>query len=140
MPALVNASLVSNDAQLPVCVFSHGLGAMSFTYSAICCDLASHGYVVASVEHRYFTQCICVYSLRPPLRDGSACMSHLRVPSPSGTGLTDKWLEHRFLSEGEKEFPIRNEQVQHFLSFSCVMELYFRSSIVQWTLKELLIC
>ena len=36
----------------PVMVFSHGLGAMSLTYSGICADVASHGYVVASVEHR----------------------------------------------------------------------------------------
>ena len=37
----------------PVMVFSHGLGAMSLTYSGICADVASHGYVVASVEHRW---------------------------------------------------------------------------------------
>ena len=37
---------------LPVIVFSHGLAAMRTTYTGICCDLASHGYVVASVEHR----------------------------------------------------------------------------------------
>ena len=36
----------------PVVVFSHGLGAMRTTYSAICSDIASHGYIVASVEHR----------------------------------------------------------------------------------------
>ena len=37
----------------PVIVFSHGLGGMRTCNSAIVCDLASHGYVVAAVEHRY---------------------------------------------------------------------------------------
>ena len=36
----------------PVVLFSHGLGGMRTTYNGICSDLASHGYVVASVEHR----------------------------------------------------------------------------------------
>ena len=42
----------SSAPSFPVIVFSHGLGAMRTTYSGICCDLTSHGYVVASVEHR----------------------------------------------------------------------------------------
>ncbi len=46
------ATPTSSLSLFPVLVYSHGLGAMSMTYSAICCDLASHGYVVASVEHR----------------------------------------------------------------------------------------
>lgn len=36
----------------PVIVVSHGLCGMRTVYSAIVCDLASHGYVVACVEHR----------------------------------------------------------------------------------------
>ena len=38
---------------MPVIIFSHGLGGMRTTYSGICCDLASHGYIVVSVEHRF---------------------------------------------------------------------------------------
>lgn len=46
--------------KFPVIVFSHGLGAMRTVYSAICCDMASHGYVVAAVEHRLVETCHCV--------------------------------------------------------------------------------
>ena len=64
MPALEGAPLITEAAllagggllarpTLPVVVFSHGLGAMRTCYSAAACDLASHGYLVACVEHRY---------------------------------------------------------------------------------------
>ncbi|XP_064406355.1 platelet-activating factor acetylhydrolase-like [Halichondria panicea] len=100
IPALYGAPLQAEastaTSQSAVLVYSHGLGAMSMTYSAICCDLASHGYVVASVEHR----------------DCSACVSHLRVPASGGGGLTDEWLEHHTLKEGEEQYPFRNKQVK----------------------------
>ncbi|KAJ3044177.1 Platelet-activating factor acetylhydrolase [Rhizophlyctis rosea] len=38
--------------RLPVIVFSHGLGGTRTTYSQVCCDLASHGFIAAAVEHR----------------------------------------------------------------------------------------
>ena len=47
----------------PVIVFSHGLGGMRTTYSGICCDLASQGFVVAAVEHRYNNTSTCIYAL-----------------------------------------------------------------------------
>ena len=87
-PALYGAPIISKAALLgtsrttaapptslpllPVIVFSHGLAAMRTTYTGICCDLASHGYVVASVEHRYNLICgPMVVSVSPPWRHRS---------------------------------------------------------------------
>jgi len=52
IPALYGAP-VETSTPLPVIVFSHGVAGMRTTYSAVCCDLASHGYLVAAIEHRY---------------------------------------------------------------------------------------
>ena len=40
-------------SKFPLVVYSHGLGGMRSDNSSTCCDLASHGYLVAAVEHRY---------------------------------------------------------------------------------------
>ena len=53
-----NKATPTSPPIFPVIVYSHGLRTMRTTYSAITCDLASHGYVVAAVEHRY----VCVLS------------------------------------------------------------------------------
>lgn len=46
------------EPSFPVVIFSHGLSGMRTTYSAMCTDFASHGYVVAAVEHRDGSACI----------------------------------------------------------------------------------
>lgn len=61
IPALWQAPLVDSDEKFPVVVLSHGIGGNRTTYSTFCCELASHGYVVAALEHR----------------DGSASMTYL---------------------------------------------------------------
>ena len=47
----------------PVIVFSHGLGGMRTNYCGIFCDLASNGYVVAAVEHRYSQGHVSIHCL-----------------------------------------------------------------------------
>ncbi|KAI7836449.1 hypothetical protein COHA_009666 [Chlorella ohadii] len=50
---LVPGAPLAPDApqQLPLVVFSHGLGGNRFLYSIICSELASQGYLVLAVEH-----------------------------------------------------------------------------------------
>ncbi|KAL3890000.1 hypothetical protein ACJMK2_002307 [Sinanodonta woodiana] len=63
VPALWMAPLCQSADQFPVLVFSHGIGGNRTTYTTLCLELASQGFIVASIEHR----------------DGSASMTyHLR--------------------------------------------------------------
>lgn len=39
-------------ANIPLVIFSHGLAGIRTTYSTICTEIASHGYIVAAIEHR----------------------------------------------------------------------------------------
>ena len=46
-------STTTSTTPFPVVVFSHGLSAMRTISSSVCYQLASHGFVVASMDHRY---------------------------------------------------------------------------------------
>jgi hypothetical protein len=48
-----DAQIAQNAKPLPLLLFSHGLGGFSCEYSIQLEDLASHGYVIAAVEHIY---------------------------------------------------------------------------------------
>lgn len=57
---------VHNGRQLPVMIFSHGLAGSRTSYSQYCGTLASHGVLVAALEHR----------------DGSALHTYVRSSRP----------------------------------------------------------
>ena len=115
---------VTGSPVFPVIVFSHGLGAMRTTYSGICCDLASHGYVVASVEHRYnsydknYESLMLMVMYYIIYRDRSACASQQRIRTTSSgptdaVPFQDQWIDFYHRPENQVEFPLRNKQVQH---------------------------
>ena len=88
IPILKNAP-ISTEKKWPVIVFSHGMGCNRFAYSRICTDLASHGFVVAATEHR----------------DGSGSLSFTME------GGVKNWIPHRRISDTEKEYTVRNQQL-----------------------------
>jgi predicted dienelactone hydrolase len=51
--ALLNAPPVSDDGPLPVLVFAHGINSLRVQSTFLMEELASHGYVVAAVDHTY---------------------------------------------------------------------------------------
>jgi hypothetical protein len=56
-----NAPVRAAGRPFPVLVFSPGFGESSLTYSAQLEDLASHGYVVAGIEHPFDTYAVRLY-------------------------------------------------------------------------------
>lgn len=52
VPVLWQAPILDNNEKFPLIILSHGLGGNRTTYTTICSDLASHGYIVAAMEHR----------------------------------------------------------------------------------------
>ncbi|TPX31298.1 1-alkyl-2-acetylglycerophosphocholine esterase [Synchytrium microbalum] len=50
--AFFKAPLLSGDERLPIVIFSHGLVGNRSSYSTLCGEIASHGFVVIALEHR----------------------------------------------------------------------------------------
>ncbi|CAG2173793.1 unnamed protein product [Oppiella nova] len=64
IPAIPNAKPYreKEGKPFPTIIFSHGLGGCRTLYSAICLEMASHGFIVAAVEHRDNTACLSFYA------------------------------------------------------------------------------
>ncbi|KAI9593519.1 platelet-activating factor acetylhydrolase [Syncephalis fuscata] len=98
-----STSTQPDAGQFPVVMFSHGLGGCRTTYSGICGELASHGFVVCAIEHR----------------DGTASVTSL----DNGK----RTLPYRRPKEDENEYRLRRSQIHHRLGeIHCAWELLER--------------
>lgn len=53
--AVEGSALNEEGGKMPIVVLSHGMAGIRTMFSVLCCELASHGFLVAAVEHRYVT-------------------------------------------------------------------------------------
>jgi dienelactone hydrolase len=75
--AMIDATPTGENASYPLLLFSHGLSGLRMQNTAQFEELASHGYIVASVDHTYDS----VITIMP---DGRAIMHHSQTVMPEG--------------------------------------------------------
>ncbi|KAL3092317.1 hypothetical protein niasHT_028554 [Heterodera trifolii] len=99
-PVHWHAPVVPGEQRFPLVIFSHGISGSRFVYTTVCASLASHGYVVAALEHR----------------DGSCCWTYTLEPVPTPTPPPSpplpKPMEMRILPHDETEYETRIDQVK----------------------------
>ncbi|XP_068609787.1 platelet-activating factor acetylhydrolase [Brachionichthys hirsutus] len=120
IPAYLDAPFQAKE-KCPVVVFSHGLGAFRTLYSAVCAELASHGFVVASVEHRDESSS-ATYYFREKTESEKANTKVPKTSDSSPDDLVKEWIYYRPLRHGESEFPLRNKQVKQRAD-ECILAL-----------------
>ncbi|XP_040280165.1 platelet-activating factor acetylhydrolase 2, cytoplasmic [Bufo bufo] len=103
IPVTWNGKFLPGTDRKPLVIFSHGLRAFRALYSSLCMELASNGFLVASVEHR----------------DGSACATYHFSEEDGSTNPQEIWIPYKNLQPGMKEFYLRNYQV-HQRATECV--------------------
>lgn len=117
IPNVSNAVPSTEKAFIPV-VFSHGLTSCRTTYSVFCSELASHGMVVAAVEHADSSACI-TYRLS---EDSS--------PSKGPKTLLQKWIPYKAVEFEKNDQPFRQEQLLQRTS-DCTKALDILTSLNQ---------
>ncbi|XP_014258506.1 platelet-activating factor acetylhydrolase-like isoform X2 [Cimex lectularius] len=84
-----------SSKKMPVILFSHGFGATRFISSTVAVELASHGYFVASIEHK----------------DTSANMTYYYEDEAARDNDTPTYIEHIKMTFPPNHYEIRNEQL-----------------------------
>ncbi|XP_048358746.1 platelet-activating factor acetylhydrolase [Sphaerodactylus townsendi] len=85
----------------PVIIFSHGLGAFRTLYSAVCIEMASRGFVVASVEHRDQSASATYYCKEKLFSEAKGSTSEMQ----------EEWIYYRRPKANEDDASFRRQQV-----------------------------
>lgn len=99
VPAVYGAAVapaIASAQPIKLVLLSHGLGGNRFLYTTTCIELASHGFLVAALEHR----------------DGSACRTYYYNSEEDATADRRTFIEHLFVGLGDKHLAVRNAQVR----------------------------
>lgn len=107
IPARRHLALNKSIANYPVLIFSHGLSACRHFYSVYCSSLASHGYIVAAIEHR----------------DCSACWTYKYETNEKTGEKIEVPVKIRKLMPTDDEFQLRNGQL-HKRVAECIKTLH----------------
>ncbi|XP_028674665.1 platelet-activating factor acetylhydrolase 2, cytoplasmic-like [Erpetoichthys calabaricus] len=107
--------------KFPLLIFSHGLGAFRTVYAAVCLEMASHGFLVAALEHRD-----CSASITYHYKETSSLSTEDSVLP--NCYLQEEWINYRKIKQEEKEFKVRNLQL-HQRANECVRALNFVNKI-----------
>ncbi|KAM3727624.1 Platelet-activating factor acetylhydrolase [Dirofilaria immitis] len=103
IPARQHLALNNTVTSYPVLIFSHGLSGCRNFYSVYCSSVASHGYIVAIIEHR----------------DRSACWTYkLKIDETTGKKIEIP-VKIRKLMPTDDEFQLRNGQL-HKRTAECI--------------------
>ena len=87
----VDAPLVEDASDLPVVVYSHGFGSYAAQNTALMEELASHGYVVYSVQHSY-TSAATIFPNGDVILRAAEYEAASEAVDPD-TGLPESWSE-----------------------------------------------
>ncbi|XP_050536832.1 platelet-activating factor acetylhydrolase-like [Daktulosphaira vitifoliae] len=113
IPTITNAPLSQTQKSYPLFIFSHGYAATRFMCSEYCNSIASHGFIVAALEHR----------------DRSAAATYYYDSPESVFNNTPTWIRHEplFKRYSVHRHIIRNIQVKIRLKeISKILDILFK--------------
>lgn len=115
IPAIYGAQPKTDDP-LKCIIMSHGLGGCRFLYSTICCELASRGFLVVALEHRWIvTNIIFSFNITVlflSFRDHSACTTYYYANKADAENDKRSIVEFRHIQFGKDHYDRRNEQLK----------------------------